>query len=71
MWQRVLAPTLLVTGIWVAASSVTTLFLNWATRLQNRILAENVATIQTVAELENVLLQMQALTLNGPDRQFA
>ncbi len=71
MWQRVLAPTLLVSGIWIAVSSVTTIFLDWATRLQRGFLEENVATIRTVAELENLLLQMHSLTLNHGKNEFS
>lgn len=62
MWRQVLIPTLLVSLIWVVVGSATTFYINWATELQARMLAENVGTIQAVANMQNTLLQLQSLT---------
>lgn len=66
MWRKVLTPTLLVSLLWISIGGVTTFFIHWSTELQTRMLSENVATIRAVAQLQDVLLQLQALTASSP-----
>jgi two-component system sensor histidine kinase HydH len=61
VWRKVLTPTLLVIGIWVGLGCVTTFYIQWMVQRQERVLKENVGTIQAVAEMQDILLRMQAL----------
>ena len=62
MWRKVLTPTLLVILIWLLVSGATTFYLQWLSETQSQTLSENVATIQGVAGLENILLKIHALS---------
>ena len=62
MWRKVLTPTLLVIFIWIVVGGVTTFYIDWLARLHSRVLNENVGTIQAVAEMQDSLLGLQALT---------
>jgi hypothetical protein len=65
MWKKVLTPTLLVISIWIGLGCVTTFYIQWQSELRARLLQENVATIQAVAEMQNALLRLQALTASA------
>lgn len=61
MWRKVLTPTLLVISIWIVIGGTTTFYLHRYGELQDRVLHENVATIQAVARMQNTLLRLQPL----------
>ncbi len=65
MWRKVLTPTLLVISIWIAVGVATTFYIDWLARLHIRVLDENVGTILAVADMQDSLLQLQALTASG------
>ena len=67
MWRKVLTPTLLVISIWIVVGSVTTFYIHWLAELHTRVLNENVGTIQAVAEMQDSLLRLQALTASVDD----
>jgi two-component system, NtrC family, sensor histidine kinase HydH len=62
MWRKVLTPTLLVILVWLVVGGATTFYIQWLSESQSRTISENVATIQSVAELENTLLKIHSLT---------
>lgn len=64
MWRKVLTPTLLVIMIWIGLGCVTTFYIQWLAQLQDRVLKENVGTIQAVAEMQSILLRMQTLIVS-------
>ena len=71
MWRKVLTPTLLVISIWIVIGSVTTFYINWLAELHTRVLNENVGTIQAVADMQESLLRLQALTASAGGSQAA
>jgi len=71
MWTKVVAPTLLVSLLWVAVSGGTTLYINWLFDSHSRVLKENVATIQAAAGIQDVVWRLQALAMQAAEAQDA
>ena len=65
MWRKVLTPTLLVINLWVGLGCMTTLYLHWQARLQARVLRENVEPLRAVAQMQDLLLRLQASTASA------
>lgn len=63
MWKKVIAPTILVSLLWIAISGVTTYHINWLCETHTRVLTENVATIQAVGAMQDILWRLQAIVL--------
>ena len=70
MWRKVLTPTLLVISIWIVGGGVTTFYIHWLAELHTRVLNENVGTIQAVADMQDSLLRLQALTASDGGSQL-
>lgn len=60
MWKKVVAPTVLVSMLWVAVSGATTYYIHWLTENHARILTENVSTIHAAAKLQEALWKVHA-----------
>jgi len=73
MWKRVVAPTVLISLMWISVSVVTTYHINWLCEAHTRVLSENVTTIQAVGAMQDVLwrLQVAGLEAAGPGRPAA
>ncbi len=69
IWQRALLPVLVVSGLWVAASFSTSAYLAWLDGEQDRILAENVASIRAANEMEAVAWRMQSFVVQAINDQ--
>lgn len=69
MWTKVVAPTVLVSILWVAASGGTTFYINWLFESHSRVLKENVATIQAAAGIQDVVWRLQALAMQAAESQ--
>jgi signal transduction histidine kinase len=73
MWKRVVAPTILISLMWISVSVVTTYHINWLCEAHTRVLSENVTTIQAVGAMQDILwrLQVAGLEVAGPGRPAA
>lgn len=71
MWTKVVAPTVLVSLLWVTVSGGTTLYINWLFESHSRVLRENVATIQAAAGMEDVVWRLQAMAMQATEAQDA
>ena len=65
MWTKVVAPTILVSVLWVAVSGTTTYYINWLFKSHARALRENVATIEAAAGIQDVVWRLQALAIHA------
>lgn len=59
-WIELLIPTLLIGGGWLFIGGVTTLYISWMEREFERVLSENVTSIDAVAQLQHELLRLAA-----------
>jgi two-component system sensor histidine kinase HydH len=59
MWKKVVAPTLLVSVLWMVASGGTTFYIHWLYDFHQRLLSENVTTIRAAADMRDILWQIQ------------
>lgn len=60
MWKKVVAPTVLVSMLWVAVSGVTTYYIHWLTERHARVVTENVSTIRAAGKLQEALWKVHA-----------
>lgn len=65
MWKKVIAPTALVSAMWLLVSGATTFYINWLYEAHERVLTENVSTIQAAAGMEDVLWRLQTTVLEA------
>lgn len=65
IWQRALLPVVVVSATWIVASMSTSSYLWWLDGEQDRILAENVASIRAAHEMEAVAWRMQSLVVES------
>ncbi len=61
MWTKVVAPTILVSVLWVTVSGGTTFYINWLLKSHSQALKENVATIEAAAGIQDLVWRLQAL----------
>lgn len=61
MWTKVVAPTILVSVLWIVASGGTTYYINWLFKSHSRVLKENITTIEAAAGIQDVVWRLQAL----------
>jgi len=71
MWRKVVAPTVLVSLLWIAVSGGTTFYINWLFEAHSRVLKENVATIQTASGIQDVVWRLQAVAMQATEAQDA
>lgn len=65
MWKRVIAPTVAVSIIWIAGSSVTTYHMNTLYESQTRAISENVSTIESAWAMRRDVWKLQAAVLEA------
>lgn len=65
MWKKVVAPTALVSVLWVAVSLGTTYYINWLYSTHQRDLTETLTTIQAAAGMQDVVWRIQAVVLEA------
>lgn len=65
MWKKVIAPTVVVSIVWVTTSVWTTMTLARIERTRDKVLIENVASIRAANEMESTVWRMQSLVLNA------
>ncbi len=65
MWKRVVAPTILVSILWVAASLITSYHLQQVHDLHVRTLTENVTTIESAWAMRRDIWKLQSQVVEG------
>ena len=65
MWKRVVGPTVLVSLLWIAGSSITTYNLQKVYDYHSRVLTENVATIRAGWAMQDALWRLQAVVMEA------
>lgn len=65
MWKRVIAPTILVSLLWIAGSSITTYYIHRVYEYHSRGLAENVVTIRAGWAMQDALWRLQAVVMEA------
>mgnify|MGYP000569069641 CR=1 FL=1 len=70
MWKKIIGPTILVSVLWIAASSITTYTMHWIDEYHARAMADNVATIREAWAMQDALWRLQAVVMEsgGKDR---
>jgi len=73
MWKKVVAPTILVSILWIAGSSITNYYIHRVYESHARVLAENVATIRAGWAIQGTLWRLEAVVMEatGKDRREA
>ncbi len=65
MWKKVVAPTALVSLLWITASLGTTYYLNWLYATHQRDLSDTLTTIQAAAGMQDAVWRIQAVVLEA------
>ncbi len=65
MWRKIIGPTILVSVLWIAASSITTYTMVWVDEYQARALADNVATIREAWAMQAALWRLHAAVMES------
>lgn len=65
MWKRVIAPTVAVSIIWIAGSSITTYHMNALYQSQSRAIAEDVSTIESAWAMRRDVWKLQAAVMEA------
>lgn len=65
MWKKVIAPTMLVSLLWVIVGGATMWYVDWLYESHTRVLSENVASIRAAASMHDVLWKMQILVMQA------
>jgi signal transduction histidine kinase len=58
MWKYVLPPVVLVAGLWVAMSGATTFYVDWIERLHQRVVTENISSINAAEQLHRAAVRI-------------
>ena len=61
MWKQVIAPTIIVSLLWVTVSVISTFHIYWAYEFQSRALAESLTTIRSSGEIQDTLWRLYAV----------
>ena len=69
MWTKVVAPTVLVSLLWVTVSVGTTFYINWLFTTHAKALEENVATIEAAAGIQNVVWRLEGQAIHAATPQ--
>lgn len=68
MWRKIIGPTILVSVLWIAASSMTTYTMHWVDEYHARALADNVATIREAWAMQDALWRLHAVVMESGEQ---
>lgn len=69
MWKQLLAPTLLVAGLWTLVSPVTTYFIYWLDQSHQEALTRNLASMHAAGEIREYIWRTLSYASSEFDRQ--
>ena len=68
MWKKVVAPTALVSLLWLAVGGATIYYINWIYHSHARDLSDKFATIQAADAMQDVLWRLQATVMEVAEK---
>jgi signal transduction histidine kinase len=66
MWKKVIGPTILVSLLWIAGSSITNHEVHRVYEYHSRVMEENVSTIRAAWGMQDALWRLQAVVVEAP-----
>ena len=71
MWKKIIAPTILVSIVWLAGSVISTYYIQRVYRSHSRVLSEDVSTIRAGWAMRNALWKIQAVVMEAGGKDLA
>ena len=65
MWKKVIGPTILVSLLWIAGSSISTFYIHRVYESHSRVLAENVSTMRAGWGMQDALWRIEAVVMEA------
>jgi signal transduction histidine kinase len=69
MWKKVIGPTILVSLLWIAGSSITNYYVHRVYEYHSKILDENVSTIRAAWAMQDALWRLQAVVMEATGKE--
>ena len=69
MWKRIVAPTILLSLLWVVGSTITTHYLHQIYQSHAAVLQENVATIRAAWAMQDALWRLQVAVVEASGKE--
>ncbi|MEN6458528.1 MAG: ATP-binding protein [Thermoguttaceae bacterium] len=69
MWKKVIGPTILVSILWIAGSSITNHYVHRVYEYHSRVLEENVSTIRAAWAMQDALWRLQAVVVEATGKE--
>jgi two-component system, NtrC family, sensor histidine kinase HydH len=69
MWKKVIGPTILVSLLWIAGSSITNHYVHRVYEYHSRVLEENVSTIRAAWAMQDALWRLQAAVVEATGKE--
>ena len=69
MWKKVIGPTILVSLLWIAGSSITNYYVHRVYEYHSRVLEENVSTIRAAWAMQDALWRLQAVVMEAAGKE--
>lgn len=63
MWKTIVAPLILVAGIWVATSTVTTLFISHIEQSHQNSINDMILTIESISDMQGIIWRLHSLVM--------
>ena len=69
MWKKVIGPTILVSLLWIAGSSITNHYAHRVYEYHSRVMEENVSTIRAAWAMQDALWRLQAVVMEAVGKE--
>ena len=69
MWKKVIGPTILVSLLWIAGSSITNYYVHRVYEYHSRVMEENVSTIRAAWAMQDALWRLQAIVMEAAGKE--
>ena len=69
MWKKVIGPTILVSLLWIAGSSITNHYVHRVYEYHSRVLEENVSTIRAAWAMQDAIWRLQAVVMEATGKE--
>ena len=68
MWKRVIGPTILVSVLWIAGSTITNHYVHIVYEYHTKVIEQNVSTIRAAWAMQDALWRLQAVVVEAPGK---
>ncbi len=69
MWKKIVWPTILVSLLWIAGSSITNHYVHIVYEYHSKVMEENVSTIRAAWAMQDALWRLQAVVVEAPSKE--